>query len=371
MDADRLWDATTGTARRRAPGTGAVSAPVVGNRLVGTPDITVILPVRNEGAHIEAVLADLQAQELGTLSLEVLVVDGHSEDDTVTRVQALATDDPRIRVLDNPRRLSSAARAIGADAARGRFIAYVDGHCRLPGTTLLADMVALFEKTGADCLARPQPMLPQSTEWMGRAIAAGRTSSFGHSLRSTIYDEAERAVDPTSAGAMYRREVFEQVGNFDSAFDACEDVEFNWRIARAGLLAWTSPKLAVRYEPRRTLGALFRQMTRYGLGRARLHRKHRTAFSLESLIPAGFTAGLPLLLAAAFVPTPWRWALLGPYLLYALLSLGASAVTASRRGLTLFPLLPAVFLAIHTGLGWGYLRGWLSKRPHFAPETTT
>jgi GT2 family glycosyltransferase len=340
-----------------------------GNRLVGTPDITVILPVRNEGAHIQAILSDLQAQELGAHSLEVLVVDGRSEDDTVTRAQAAAHEDPRIRVLDNPQRLSSAARAVGANAARGRFIAYVDGHCRLPAKTLLADMVALFERTGADCLARPQPLLPQATGWVARAIAAGRTSSFGHSLRSTIFDEAERAVDPTSAGAMYRREVFERVGNFDPAFDACEDVEFNWRVARAGLLAWTSPKLAVRYEPRRTLRALFRQMTRYGLGRARLHRKHRAAFSLESLIPAGFTAGLPLLLAAPFLPPPWGWALLAPYLLYALLSIGAAAATAARRGLSLFPLLPLVFFVIHTGLGWGYLRGWLSRRPSFAPET--
>ena len=371
MDADNLWDATTGTARRRTPGATEGSAPHPGNRLVVTPDITVILPVRNEGAHIEAILADLQAQELGGLTLEMLVVDGHSEDDTVSRAQAMALADPRIRVLDNPRRLSSAARAIGADAARGRFVAYVDGHCRLPGPSLLSDMVALFEKTGADCLARPQPLLPQATGLMARAIAAGRTSSFGHSLRSTIYDEDEHAVDPTSAGAMYRREVFERVGNFDPAFDACEDVEFNWRVARAGLKAWTSPKLAVRYEPRRTLGALFRQMKRYGLGRARLHRKHRSAFSLESLIPAGFTVGLPLLLAAPLLPAPWQWVLLGPYLLYAALSFLASGVTAARRGLALFPLLPVVFFVIHTGLGVGYLRGWVSPKPKFAPETTT
>ena len=371
MDADSLWDATTGTARQRAPGAEAGMAPPRENRLVATPDITVILPVRNEGAHIEAILEDLQDQELGALRLEVIVVDGHSDDDTVSRVQAMAADDPRIRVLDNPRRLSSAARAIGADAARGRFIAYVDGHCRLPGTMLLHDMVALFDKTDADCLARPQPLLPQAKGLMARAIAAGRTSAFGHSLRSTIYDEAERAVDPTSAGAMYRREVFERVGNFDPAFDACEDVEFNWRVARAGLRAWTSPKLAVRYEPRRTLVALFRQMTRYGLGRARLHRKHRSAFSFESLIPAGFTLGLPLLLAAPVLPDPWRWVLLAPYLLYGLFSLLASATTAWRRGLTLFPLLPVVFFVIHTGLGFGYLRGWLSRKPHFAPETST
>ncbi|MDJ0975205.1 MAG: glycosyltransferase [Planctomycetota bacterium] len=336
----------------------------------GTVDITVVLPVRNEGDHIAAVLGDLQAQALGALTLEILVVDGESTDDTVARAEGLAADDPRIRVLTNPRRLSSAARAIGAEAARGRFIAYVDGHCRVPTKTLLADMVALFERTGAACLSRPQPLVAGHEGILARAISAARTSPFGHSTQTTIYDDDERQVDPTSAGAMYRREVFETVGNFDPAFDACEDVEFNWRVAHAGLDAWTSPALAVQYEPRRSLRALWKQMVRYGLGRARLHRKHRSAFTLESLVPAGFVLGLPVLAAAPFLPSPLSWIAAAPYALYLVLSLVASAFTAVRRGPVLFPFLPAAFFVIHAGLGVGYLKGWLSKRPAFA-ETTS
>ena len=76
-------------------------------------DISVILPVRNEGAHIEAILGDVLGQSLSH-TLEVLVVDGESTDDTVARVQALARADPRLRCLSNPKRLSSAARALGS-----------------------------------------------------------------------------------------------------------------------------------------------------------------------------------------------------------------------------------------------------------------
>lgn len=332
-------------------------------------DVTVVLPVRNEGAHIEAILGDLCRQTLGALALEILVVDGESVDDTRARAERAAAADARIRVLDNPGRLSSRARALGSQEARGRFVAFVDGHCRIESPTLLSDMVSLFERTGADVLARPQPLMPQVASPKARAIAAARTSPFGHSLASTIYETSERAVPAASAGAMYRREVFSRIGNFDPSFDACEDVEFNWRCDQAGLSCWTSPALAIAYEPRRTLRALFQQMRRYGLGRARLHAKHAAARSLESLVPVAFVLGTPLLLLAILLlPTPWRWMAAAPLALYLLLTIVASLAALPRAGLRALPWLVAAFPTIHVGLGWGYLKGMRRKSPQANAE---
>jgi succinoglycan biosynthesis protein ExoA len=321
-------------------------------------DVTVVVPVRNEAAHVEAVLDDLLAQDFPAARTEVLVVDGASTDDTRARVEAVARRDGRVRLLDNPRRLSSAARAIGADAARGRYVAYVDGHCRIPSRTLLSDMVALFERTGADCLARPQPLEPSAGGLVARAVSAARHSPFGHSRASEIYGDREGEASPVSSGAMYRREVFARVGNFDPAFDACEDVEFNWRVERAGMKCWTSPRLAIAYEPRASFGALFRQMLRYGKGRARLHRKHREAFTGESVVPVLFVGFLPQLLAAPWLPPPFGWVVAAPYVLYLVLTLAFSFAAAASRGWVLFPLLPVAFFVIHAGLGLGYLVGF-------------
>src|SRR5262249_32087017 len=90
----------------------------------------------------------------------------------------------------------------------------------------------------------------------------------------------------------YRRKVFERVGPFDEDFDACEDVEFNHRVERAGLRCFFTPVVRVRYCPRTKLGGLFRQMARYGRGRIRLLRKHPETFSLSSFLPAVFLLGL-------------------------------------------------------------------------------
>jgi len=335
-----------------------------------TPRVTVVLPVRNEAAHIETILGDVLGQDLSHAALEVLVVDGRSTDDTRERVRRVASGDGRVRLLDNPMRLSSAARAIGAEAARGDFVAFIDGHCRIPSPAMLGDMVRLFEQTDADCLARPQPLVVTDGGVRARAISAARHARFGHSLRSEIYGDTEGPVSPLSSGAMYRREVFAAVGNYDPSFDACEDVEFNYRVAAAGLKAWTSPRLAVTYEPRKTYRGLWRQMLRYGIGRARLHRTHPAAFSLESLVPVFFVLGLPLLAAAPLLPTPYRWAVAAPYALYVVLALLFAALACLRRSPTLIPLVALAFPVLHGGLGVGYLIGRLTRFPR-AKEPVT
>lgn len=335
-----------------------------------TLDVTVVVPVRNEGGHVEAVLADLLAQRFPAERMEVLVVDGRSTDDTRARVEAVAARDGRVVLLDNPGRLSSRARAIGVAAARGRFVAFVDGHCRVPSATMLADMVELFERTGADCLARPQPLRADvggaggaRRAPLAAAIAAARSSRFGHSLGSEIYRDGERPTSPVSSGAMYRREVFETVGTFDPDFDACEDVEFNTRVEAAGLSTWTSERLAVAYAPRTTWRGLFRQMVRYGVGRARLHRRHRGSFSVESLVPAAFVAGLPVLGAAPLLPGPLRLAVLAGYGVYAALAVAFGAAQVRRIGVGGAVLAALTFPVIHAGLGWGYLRGLATRGP--------
>ena len=79
---------------------------------------------------------------------------------------------------------------------------------------------------------------------------------------------------------------------YDESFDACEDVEFNTRVAAAGYKAYTDPRLSVYYEPRSSFRGLFRQMMRYGIGRVRLARKHPESASLSQWAPAVLVAAL-------------------------------------------------------------------------------
>jgi cellulose synthase/poly-beta-1,6-N-acetylglucosamine synthase-like glycosyltransferase len=338
------------------------------------PFISVIVPVRNEETFIGDTLEQLLNQRYDAERFEVLVADGGSTDETPAVVEAMEREYPNLRLLANPGRWSSAGRNVAVRAARGEIVLLIDGHCEIANPCYLADLADAFRRSGADCVGRPQPLdVRGATRWQ-RAVALARSSRLGHHPASHIWSEREGFVPPQSVAVAYRRSVFETVGLFDESFDACEDVELNHRVARAGLRCFFTPRVRVRYHPRDTLGGLFRQMVRYGRGRMRLLRKHPDTFSAPGFVPAAFLAGV------GFGPLAWCWSAwlgalyFGVLAAYALAVLLCSAALAARaRELTLLPLLPLVFLAVHVGAGvgiwWEALWGRTRRAPAGAEST--
>lgn len=328
------------------------------------PFISVIVPVRNEAAFLAGTINQLAAQDYPGDRFEILVVDGRSTDATRAIAEALAASYPNLRVLDNPQRLSSAARNIGITHSRGDIILIVDGHCELDGRDYLRNVAGAFQRSGADCLGRPQPLDVTRASPLQGAIAAARSSWLGHHPDSFIYSADEQFVPAKSVAVAYRRSVFDRVGMFDESFDACEDVELNHRIDRIGLRCYFTPSAQVRYFPRSSLRGLFRQMVRYGRGRVRLLRKHPETFSLGGFIPAVWLAGLFLGPLACWAWSPlWR-VYAGVLALYGVAVAVASAqIALRRREPGLMVRLPATFATIHAGAGWGAIAEGLRFRP--------
>lgn len=320
------------------------------------PFISVVVPVRNEAGFIERVLDRLVAQDYDPQRFEILVVDGQSTDATPSLVQRFAERHENVRLLHNPRRLSSAARNVGVHHSRGELVVIVDGHCQLEDDQYLNKLADAFDRSQADCLGRPQPLDVAGATALQRAIAAARSSWLGHHPDSHIYSSQEGFVPAKSVAVAYRRSVFERVGGFDESFDACEDVELNHRIDRAGLKCFFTPTIALRYAPRASLGGLFRQMVRYGRGRVRLLRKHPETASAGSFLPVAFLLGLVIGLPVSCL-SPWLMATyLGVLAVYAAAVLLTSACIALRaRDLRMLPLLPAAFGTVHLACAVGVL----------------
>jgi len=321
------------------------------------PIVSVIVPIRNEERFIADTLEQLLSQDYDPDRYEIIVVDGESTDRTREVVEEFTRRHRQVRLLSNPRKWSSSARNIGVKASRGEMILIVDAHCQLDTENYLEELVNAFQRSKADCVGRPQPLDVARASVLQRAIAAARASRLGHHPASFIYSSAEGFVPAHSVGVAYRRQVFDRIGYFDETFDACEDVDFNHRLDRAGMRCFITPRLAVHYHPRSTLGGLYRQLFRYGRGRGRLLRKHPDTFSVGSLVPAAFVAGLLVGLPLAFW-SPWLRAIylsvIGLYLLMVLAASGRAALQ-NRQGVRMAPWLPPVFFAIHGGAGAGVL----------------
>ena len=319
------------------------------------PKISVVIPIRNEERFIAQTIGYLQNQDYPDDKLEILVVDGESDAGTVGIVEDIASGDRRVRLLHNPKRLSSAARNVGAKEACGDIVTYVDGHTYIDNDQLLKNVAAQMEENNTAVLSRPQFLETPENNRFQRAVALARRSVIGHGLDSTIYSDRDILVDPTSSGASYKKEVFRQVGYFDERFDACEDVDFNYRVGRSGFQSFTSLKLAVYYYPRDSLGGLFQQMKRYGVGRFRLACKHPGTLSLGTLIPFFFTIAPPVLAGLSLLHFYFLSLLFFSYAAYAGILLAVSALIAARHSWSYWALLPPIFLIIHLGLGYGFL----------------
>jgi succinoglycan biosynthesis protein ExoA len=342
----------------RAPTTESYSQTVTWTR---QPFISVIVPVRNEGRLIRATLESLLTQVYDPARFEVIVADGRSTDATCEIVRSMRDRYPNLCLLENPRQFSSAGRNAGVRVSRGDIIVIVDGHCELESPHYLCELADAFARSGADCVGRPQPLDVSQATTLQQAIAAARSSRLGHHPASHIYSDREGFVPPQSVAIAYRRLVFHQVGLFDESFDACEDVEFNHRVAHAELRCFFTPRVAVRYVPRCSLRGLFRQMLRYGRGRMRLLRKHPDTFSWTGFLPALFLAGL----VTGPILTMLTPRLAAPYavcvLLYLLtVVLESLRVAVRARSLRLLPWLPVVFCTVHCGAGAGILSELLS-----------
>jgi glycosyltransferase involved in cell wall biosynthesis len=328
------------------------------------PFVSVIVPAFNEERHVEQTLRGLLAQDYPQDRYEILVADGGSTDGTVRLVENLGKQHDRIRVVSNPARLSSGARNVGFRQGRGDFFIVVDAHCRVENEKLLAEMVETFERTGAFAMGRPQPLLTGGNGAVERAIVLARSSPLGHSVQSDIYSDRQKSGSIVSTGAMYRREVLDRVGEVDERFDACEDVEFNYRIERAGLKTHFAPELAVHYFGRGTLGGLFRQMVRYGRGRCRFLRKHPEAASIETFVPPAFVVALLSAPFALSMGPNWLAGAFGFLLAAYVAVVVASSISVGVRSKDWAAALrlPLVYPTIHVGLGLGFLRGVFERR---------
>lgn len=337
--------------------------------MTNVPFITLVMPVRNESRFIKGTIHQILAQDYPPDRFEIIVADGMSDDTTRAIVTEIAAQHPQVRMLDNPARRSSAGRNVGFKNGKGDIFLVVDGHCYIPDNQLLNNTVACLEKSGAACLGRPQPLDPPGLTEFQKAVALARASKLGHGGDSLIFGTYEGFASPVSNGATYRREVFDKVGYVDETFDACEDVEFNYRVEQAGFTCYTSPALTVRYYPRENLRGLMRQMIRYGTGRRTFTRKHPAALTLNQLIPAGFVVGLLITVSLLVVEALSGGAIGGPlpltlltssllllYGFYVLIILVESVRIAAKNGWQYLRWLPFIIFTVHFGLGWGFVR---------------
>jgi succinoglycan biosynthesis protein ExoA len=319
----------------------------------GPVKVSVLVPVLNEERHVETVVASLQAQESPGGPIEFLFMDGRSTDATRSLLEAAAEDDPRIIVLDNPRRITSAGLNVGLRHARGEFVARMDAHARYPSGYLRIGVERLAR---GDVASASGAQLAEGSDVWSRRIALALTTHLGvggAAFRRPVTEEME--VDSGFTG-IWRTELIRRHGGWDEPAYPNEDAELAARIRADGGRIVCLPEMAARYTPRSSLRSLATQYWRYGRARARTLARHPNALQPAHLLPPA------LVLASVSAAIPHRGR---PRLDRVALAVYAVATAASaarlvgghgRDAVSLLVVLPTMHLSWGAGYVYGTLR---------------
>ena len=99
------------------------------------------------------------------------------DDGTKTILERLAASDDRIRVIDNPARLTPHGLNLGLRHARGAFVARMDGHAHYPPDYLARGVRRLMR---GDVAWVSGPQLPHGEGWWSSRVTLALGSSLGH-----------------------------------------------------------------------------------------------------------------------------------------------------------------------------------------------
>jgi GT2 family glycosyltransferase len=293
--------------------------------------------------------------------LEVLVVDGASEDRTREVVAGYTREHPWVQLLDNPRRVTPAALNVGIRQARGSIVMRMDAHSDYE-PAYVSKCVRALQEWSADNVGGAWVIVPRQPTLVGEAIVKALAHAFG--IGNARYRGARGAPSWVDTVPYFccRRALFDEVGFFNEELARGQDMEFSRRLLSGGKRTLLVPEIVSYYHARSDLKSFVKHNWTNGVW-AILPFMHSSVVpvSARHLVPLAFVGSVLGSAILAIRLRPFR-ALLALVLgSYAAADLTASAHVAWReRKPSYLLVMPWIFGLLHAGYGagsfWGVIR---------------
>jgi succinoglycan biosynthesis protein ExoA len=267
--------------------------------------ISVVIPARNEEPYIRECIEAIAAQDYPLDLVEVLVIDGASEDRTAeVAAEALAAAGVgQSKVVRNAAGTTPSNLNMGLAVARGDLLCRVDARSRIPPHYLRRCAEVLAERGDVAVVGGSQVAIASRPNAVGVGIARALNNKWTTGLSKYRRGGPSGPSDTVYLGA-FRVHELRMVGGWNIDLPTNQDFDLNRRMRERGLI-WFISDLEVGYVPRRSLGELFRQYVRFGQWKVRYwahtgDRPQPRQLALASLPPLG------LAFAALVLPRS-RW----------------------------------------------------------------
>ncbi len=320
------------------------------------PLISVIIPCRNEEKFISGCLDSILNQNYPMDRIEVIVVDGMSDDRTIDIVGDYVKRFKNIKIIKNEKRITPVAMNIGIKNAIGEYIVIINAHSMID-KNFLVNGIKYMKSTGATAVGGRLNTIVDSKTIFSEAIPLAVDSIFGAGGKRYRKSEIEGFVNDTLPYCIYNRDVFEKYGMIDEDLIRGQDAEFNYRIIRMGGKIYYTPKIKSLLYIRPTLKKLFKQHFQYGYFRVLISKKVGLLSMIKQLIPGVFVTLLILTLIGSIFNKFFLWLFLFIFGVYLFVNLLSSVFVALKNEFKYVFVLPFCYMALHFGYGLGFLKG--------------
>ncbi len=329
--------------------------------------IDIIVGVKNEEEYIGKCIKSLEKQTIKNIN--ILVIDGLSDDRTRDIVCNLIDKDPRIKLLINKKEKISSARNLGFNASKADFVAYLDGHAIVDDNWLetLYHTFITYEKKCKLAGIGSTITSPPDDSSFGKTIAYCLKTFFGGF--GTQYSE-EKNIHPvkTVPFVLYRRSLLVKEGiRYNENMTQCEDTDFNHQIIRKGYVLLKDPKALVYMYRRKNLREFFSQMVKYGEGRSKLAVKYNETLNLQHIIPVLtilyliFTIISLIIFTLNLINIYSLTLILIPIIIYIITDLYYTLIIMSKYQNLKHIYAFLIFPSEHIGYGIGFLKGLIDE----------
>lgn len=313
------------------------------------PKVSIVIPCRNEENYISACVDSMLQQDYP--NLEILVCDGMSDDGTRGVLEKYA-DNPKVRVLDNPARVTPIALNLGIQNAIGEIIIIFGAHATMHKDYVLKSVETFFGDQSIGCVGGMLNQINENAE--AAVISVAMSSVFGVGNAHFRTGSSFGYVDTVAFGA-YKREVFDKVGLFDEELVRNQDDEFNYRVIKGAYKIYLNREIKADYYVRGDFKKLWRQYFQYGYWKVYVNRKHKTITTYRQLVPAIMVLCFFGSFTLAFVYTEfWNLFILGLVLYFFTAFQFAQKNVGFKR--SIFGVVKS-FCVLHFSYGSGYLKG--------------
>ncbi|MBO8130749.1 MAG: glycosyltransferase family 2 protein [Candidatus Marinimicrobia bacterium] len=318
------------------------------------PLISIVIAIRNEEKYIKKCLESCYNQTLSKRLYEILIIDGMSNDSTLSIVNNFVEKHKnlRIKILSNTKKIQAVGWNIGIKNAKGKYIILLSGHAYLT-IDYLEKCLMFHAKYDAPCIGGVVKLVGEDNK--SKSIGAAFNSIIG-SGNAKYWCGTKIEYVETLLFGMYKKEVIEEVGYIDENLVRGEDWELNYKIVKKFGKMLLIPEIKSFLYAKSNFKNLFKRQFIAGLWKPYIFKKHPKSILFRHLLPPIFTFATFLsIIISIILKTPTiTLSIIIPYLL--VISSYSILLKIKDKSLSITYLIIS-FLIIHFTYGMGLILG--------------